>query len=156
MRKKTNRQAGFSLAEMLTVIGAAAILISLSLFINLGNYRGDAFRAERQTLVTVLQTARADALNNVDQQAHGVAIMPSDHPGSYVAFAGLSYASSTVASRLVVDMQYPANFSAGTPSEIVFSQLSGDASYEGDITMVDSERNITFNISINHEGRISI
>ena len=144
---------GFTLIEMLIVMGVVSILIAFSLFIDLNDFRGDAFRSETNMIVTVLQTARADALNNIDQSAHGVEIYPSDHPGSYVIFEGLIY-SPTSTTNEVIDASYQLNISSGSIREVDFGQLSGDA-INGDIIVEDPQRKITKDISINSEGRIS-
>lgn len=152
---------GFTLIELLTVFGMLTALTGLFLFMNVNSYLGADFRAERNELVTVFQTARSEALNNRDQKPHGVIIGPIDHPQSYISFEGQNYSSSDPASRIQMDMRYPGEIISSLPIEIIFSQLSGDAldasgnKYDGDITMFDSRRNLNFIISINHEGRIS-
>lgn len=151
--RKTSTASAFTLIEMLVVIGLVTAFASLSLFIDLNSYRGDAFRAERNTVVTLLQRARADALNNIGQDPHGVAIFPSDHPHAYVLFAGTDYTSSLSSTHEVFDMAYAIELTAG-PSEIVFQQLSGATAYDGPLTLHDSERNMDAVIKINNEGLI--
>lgn len=137
---------------MLVVIGILAMLGGALSFIDMNNYRGDAFRAERGSLIVSLQTARADALNNINQKPHGVAIHPDGYDG-YVIFEGESYASSTV--RTEVAANYGVGIALGSPMEIVFEQLSGNSNYaSATITITDPERGITSKIFINHEGAI--
>jgi prepilin-type N-terminal cleavage/methylation domain-containing protein len=143
---------GFTLLEMLVVIGIVTMLGGALSFVDMNNYRADAFHAERGALVTMLQTARADALNNVNQKPHGVAIHPAGYDG-YVIFEGANYASAAV--RVEVAANYGVNISPGSPSEIVFEQLSGNSNYSSaTITLTDPERGVTSNIFINHEGAI--
>jgi len=127
----------------------------MALFTDFTSYRGDAFRSEQNKLVVALQSARADAFNNVDQERHGVAIFPSDHPASFVIFEGDSYASST--SRSVIDTSYPIAIGSSSPGEIIFKQLSADSIYAGEVsvTLIDSARNFSSVITINHEGAIN-
>ena len=161
---------GYTLVEVLIVIGLILMLMGLSMFIDLHNYFGGAFRSEQNTLITLLQTARADALNNVDELPHGVAAHPADHPQSYVVFEGASYGASDEESRRVFEAAYPVLFDAASPSEIVFCQLSGDATsgvsagtdcedpvnaFDGNIVMTDTVRQLTLSIFVNHEGSIS-
>ena len=153
-KKHSRTLTGFTLIEMLIVMGVVSIMIAFSLFIDLNDFRGDAFRSETSMIVTLLQTARADALNNIDQSAHGVAIYPSDHPESYVIFEGLTYASRDTSTDEVIDASYQLNVSSGSITEVDFGQLSGDA-MNGDIIVEDPQRKITKDISINSEGRIS-
>jgi Tfp pilus assembly protein FimT len=148
---------GFTLIEVFIVTGIISLILGLSAFIDLNSYRGDSFRSERGKLVTILQTARSESMNNINQHPHGVVIGPLDHPNSYVSYDGASYSeavSKYPESIYVVDMGYPIGISPH-PVEVTFSQLSGDASYSGDITLTDTERDMNFVISINHEGRIN-
>ncbi len=146
------QKQGFTLIETLVVLATLVLVAGLVLFFDLNNYRGSAFRAERSTIITVLESARANALNNIDQASHGVAIHPPDHPDSYVLFEGSSYAASDISTREVIDASYPVTI---TPIEVIFSQLSGNANYDGTIALVDAARNnFTFTISVNREGRI--
>jgi prepilin-type N-terminal cleavage/methylation domain-containing protein len=147
-------QAGFTLMEIMIVIGLIAVVMSMSLFMDINGYRGDAFRSEEDTLGTALQTARSDALNNIDEKRHGVAIHPGGYDG-YVIFEGDNYASRDVSKDESTKSSYNVSFTPTTPSEVVFDQLTGDANYDGDITLMDPQRNMTANISINHEGKIS-
>jgi prepilin-type N-terminal cleavage/methylation domain-containing protein len=145
---------GFTLTEMMIVIGLIGMIASMSMFIDINSYRGDAFRSEISNLGIALQTARADALNNINQKKHGVAIYPSGFDG-YVIFEGNSYATRDPARDETIKSNYRITFAPASPTEIVFDQLSGNASYDGDINLIDSERSMTAIISINHEGKIS-
>lgn len=140
--------------EMLIVIGIIGMLVALSLFMDLNSYRGDAFYSEVSSLGTALQTARADALNNINQKRHGVAIHPSGYDG-YIIFEGDTYSSSDHLRDESINASYKVIFASTSPTEVAFDQLSGDANYDGDITLIDGVRNMTATISINHEGRIS-
>jgi prepilin-type N-terminal cleavage/methylation domain-containing protein len=151
----TAKNRGFTLVEMLIVIGMIAMLGSVMLFIDLNSYRGDSFRAERSQVVTLLGQARIDALNNVSEEPHGLALYPADAPGSYVLFAGTSYAASAVSTRQPYKSAYKINIGAGSPSEVVFEQLSGNSNFSGTITLQDPNRDFSYDITLNHEGGIS-
>ena len=146
---------GFTLMEMLIVMGIVLVIASAPLFIDLTNFRMDAFRAERSAIVSILQKARADALNNINQEPHGVAFFPADHPQSYVVFEGASYAASDPAKREVTNMNYPITFGATSPTEIVFSQLDAATGFTGDIVLNDPQRGASVAITVNREGAIS-
>lgn len=145
--------AGFTLIEVLVVLGIITMIIGATLMFDVNSFRGEAFRGERNTLVVALQTARADALNNINQQKHGVKINPGTFKG-YVIFEGDTYASSDAVLRDEIPSLYTIELEPGSPDEVVFSQLSGNASYDGEIVLKDPERNMTTNIVINHEGKI--
>lgn len=148
------RQAGFVFIELLVVIGIIVLLTSLSLFIDVNSYRGDAFRAEVRSLASALQRARADALNNIAEEKHGVAIHPDGFDG-YVIFDGASYAERNSSRDVPIAASYRVTLSSSSPMEIVFEQLSGNTNYDGDIELIDPNRAMTATISINYEGRIS-
>jgi prepilin-type N-terminal cleavage/methylation domain-containing protein len=152
--KKVELEKGFTLMEMLVVIGLVGVIATMSLFIDINSFRGDAFRTEVNSLGIALQTARADALNNVDQKQHGVAINPGGYDG-YVIFEGNTYDTRDTSKDEDTKSSYKVMFTPTSPTEIVFEQLSGNANYEGDITLLDPNRNITAVISTNYEGKIS-
>jgi len=151
--------------EMIVILGILTALVGIAIFTDVNNFRGNAFRAEQSMLVTILQTARADALNNTDQQPHGVAIHPPDHPNSYVMFEGLCYTgpSCTPTATQIIGSSYTIGLGSGSPTEIVFSQLSADVdsllsvpNQSATITVIDPQRPITSTITINKEGAISL
>lgn len=139
--------------EMLLVIGLIGMIGSMSIFLDINSYRGDAFRSEIDSLGTTLQNARANSFNNINEKRHGVAIHPGGYNG-YIIFEGNSFATADHAKDLDIKASYNITFGAA-PTEIVFDQLSGDANYDGDITITDPQRGMTGVININHEGRIA-
>jgi len=149
-----NNQKGLTLIEILVVIGLLAIIAGSFSFINLDSWRASIFRGERNLLVSVLQRARSQSINNVclgggctDGQPHGVAIQAD----KYIIFQGPSFA----ARKTAVDEIISANtlVSHAGLTEIVFEQLSGNASPAGNITLKDIVR--TAAISVNEEGAIN-
>ena len=151
-RKKSNK--GFTLIEILVVICIVGVVAAMSLFIDINSYRGDAFRSEINNLGIALQTARADALNNINQKKHGVAIFPADYSEGYVVFEGDNYANRDNSLDNKIKASYKTTLDASSPVEIVFDQLSGNA-LDGNVILLDPERNLTATISLNHEGEIS-
>ncbi len=150
----TSRENGFTHIEVIVVVSILAIILSSTLFFNLDSYRADAFRAEAKLLQTILQTTRAEALNNVNQKPHGVAFFPSYYDG-YVVFEGTDYAHRQASTSIRIPTTYHLVLDPSSPHEIVFSQLSGDANYQGNIVLIDEERHASTSILINYEGNIS-
>ncbi len=148
------KERGFTLFEVLIVIGMFSVLSSAALFIDLNTYRGDALRDEQQALMTLLQRARADAMNNLDGQPHGVALQPSGYDG-WVLFTGESYDVADHSHDERVSNTSHLAIASSSPTELVFEQLSGAANYDGVVTLVDREQNKTTSIVLNHEGNIS-
>lgn len=153
IRKRRSISSGFTLIELLVVVGLITVLMSLTLFFDIHSFRGDAFRSERDTLISTLQTARANALNNINQSRHGVKINPSGYQG-YVLFEGDTYATSDPISRKHIPSVYAVTLEGTSPDEVVFSHVSGDANYDGAIVLIDPYRLVTTGIQINHEGSI--
>ena len=113
---------GFTLFEVLIVIGLFTLLGGLALFMSMDSYRGSSFRSDRDLLVSLLQHARARAMNNMcigtctDGKPHGVRV----EPDRYVVFQGPGYSPSDPENAV-----FPANPSISrTGMNVVFSQLS--------------------------------
>jgi hypothetical protein len=102
-----------------------------------------------------MQKARSQSENNVclgsgctEGKPHGVAFQ-SDR---YVMFQGLTYASRDTAQDEFVEAN-PGITRTSAFTEVVFSQLTGDANTSGTIMLADGVRSAQ--ISINYAGRIS-
>jgi prepilin-type N-terminal cleavage/methylation domain-containing protein len=153
VNKRCTNCAGFTLLEVLVVMGLVTLILGATLFFDVNSYRGDAFRAERTNLVTALQTARANALDNINQAKHGVAINPNGYNG-YVIFEGDNYTVSNPTTRVAIPASYPVTLASTSPQEVVFAQLSGDTGFSGQLMLIDNERYATSTININYEGKI--
>ncbi len=140
---------GFTLIEVLIVLGILAIVVAFSLVASTSDYEASAFRAERTALLTLLETARADALNNVDETSHGLYITGS----GYTLFEGASYATRDASRDQSVPASYAATVTGGT-SEVVFAQLSAESS-DTTITLTDPNRHLAYTITVNKEGGVS-
>jgi prepilin-type N-terminal cleavage/methylation domain-containing protein len=147
-------QQGFSLIELLTVIGLLSLIAGFALIMNLDDYRSFQFRDERNVLVTLLQKARSQAVNNVclgvgctDGQPHGVHI----ESGKYVIFQGSVYNPSSSTNQSF-DANNTMTTTVSSP-EVVFGQLSGQVAADWTITL-QNQFGKTVSIQINKEGRI--
>jgi len=138
--------AGFTLIEILAVIGILAVLGTFGYLVTIDFYKSYAFNAERNAIVAILQKARSQSLANINQFPHGVHF-DSDQ---YVIFQGSVYDSGNSFNQKI-----PAAFGITHSGiiDVVFAQLSGDASPGGNLILSDGKRLTT--ISINNEGRIN-
>ncbi len=141
------QEHGFTLVEVLVVIAIFGALVMMGLFFDFTFYRGASFHADVDIFASILQRARAKAINNINESDHGVYIDTDD----YVLFQGDSYALRNTTFDQVISRNPNVNFS-GT-SEVVFRQLSGDSSFEGNLVINGSGKSAT--ISLNYEGLIN-
>src|SRR3989344_9280246 len=70
--KRSLSLTGFTLTEILVVVGIFALLMSFSLVVSLDIYRGDSFRAEQDFVISILQKARSQSINNINETSHGI------------------------------------------------------------------------------------
>ena len=135
---------------MLELILAAAIFALISSFgflVSLDFYRSYVFDNEVKVLVSLLQRARSQSLNNMGQSPHGFAALSSQ----YVLFDRADFIKPEAG-----DLLYPRDAQitiswAGAPEQIVFEQLSGN-SREQEIVLSDGKRSRKITVSKN--GRI--
>lgn len=145
--------SGFTLLEVLMVVAIMSVVAGTSLFFTTSRLQREALLSERRHLVVALQSARANAMNNVSQTPHGVALYPPGVTG-YVIFSGSTYSSREQSMETIVLVDHPVRLGSTTPLEIIFSQLSGDSNYEGEIVLSDLGSTSSTSIFINYEGKI--
>ena len=153
-----NLSSGFTLLEVLVVLGIFTILGTLGLIASMDMYRGFAFRNDRDMLVTVLQKARSESINNIcigtsctAGQPHGIAL----EEGRYIVFQGTSSTTRDTSVDEIIRTQYGALVvGTGSRTEVVFKQLSGDVAATGTITLIDTALHTSV-VSISSEGRVS-
>ena len=145
---------GFTLLEVLLVLAMLGFIAATTLVFSIGYFQSEIQRTEEDTLIYLLQFARAKAMQNVDGTAHGVAIDP-DGLKQFVLFSGNNFTSADPATMSTFDRS--SNFILATSSskEIVFSQLSGAVVESGDIVFIDATKsNVSSTITVNYEGAI--
>ncbi len=136
---------GFTLVEVLIVIGILAAIAGLSVLIGIDSVARGTVHQERDTLVSLLTGARTAALANVNESAHGVHISPTE----FISFEGTSFGSG------LNKQPVPRNGAIEITGEtdIVFAALSGNVlDGVGDIELIDA--NSTATVEINEGGRI--
>ena len=138
---------GFTLIEIIIVMAIIALLAGLGSFISVDIYRSISFNTDSNYIAAFLKRARSEAINNIDGLPHGIKIMP----GEYVIFSGYDFASRDASKDEVISGN--SQFSFFGPTEIVFSQLSGNSTASGSLVISNGFKTAT--ISLNYEGRIN-
>lgn len=150
-----SNQRGFTFFEILVTTGIFIVVGGLALLVSMETFRGSSFRSDRDLLVSALQHARAQAMNNIcfgtcignDGQPHGVHIQ-SD---KYVIFQGNAYDSSdpnnAAFDSTITTTKTPATL------DILFSQLSGNSA-PATVTLTDAAGHASA-VSVSVEGQIS-
>ena len=150
-----NQSAGFTLLEILIVMALLSLVGALALMMSMDDYRGYAFRNERNTLVAALHDARSQAINTLcfgtlctNSKPHGVYIQN----GEYIIFQGATFASRDTSYDVVI----PGNTAVQRTGvfEIVFLSDSGQANPNGSVTLSDQGLHES-TVSINPEGQIT-
>lgn len=150
---KQTVQSGFTLIEILVVMGILSIILSYSLIVSFDAYRGYTIRSERGIIVSILSRARSRAVTNYFQSMHGVCY--DGLAKNYILFQGQSYALATIkettgANPVTAFTSSPSAFFCSNGG-VVFTQLSGTST---PVNIVLSGNGQSFPITINYEGTI--
>ncbi len=143
---------GFSMLEMLVVVGMFFLLAGFGLVVNMDAYRSTDFRSERDLFVALLQRARSQSMSNMcagsvceDGLPHGVHI----EADRYVAFQGGVYNAADEE-----NIRYPVSPSISRQGgDITFTQLSGTTTATS--TTLSDLTGKTSMITTNAAGQIS-
>jgi len=160
---KIKDSQGFTLIEILIVIMLLGIMFMLGLFISFDFYRNYSFRSEKDNIISILQKARSESLNNINQRRHGIHFT---NTGKYIIFECNStipqcytYADADKSKDIIIESTYNITIS-GTPFDVVFEQLSGSyctnmaCSTASPLSINISDGINSYSININSEGRI--
>ncbi len=146
---------GFTLLEVLIVMAIFIMVAGFGLFVSLDTFRGYSFRSERDVVVSVLNKARSQSINNMcfgtactDGKPHGVYFGAA---GKYTIFQGASYATRDTALDEVVNASYKGATVTGT-TEVVFAPLSAVVASPATITVTaDSHSSV---VTVGTEGQV--
>lgn len=142
---------GFTLVEIIVVIGIFSLLVVLGLFMSFETLRGTLYRSEEATIVSLLEKARSRAMNNINESAWGMCYIEPD----YVIIKGVVCDDAYVLDRVAANPAVVAasSFISKTYPFVVFSQLSGiPVGTPQPIIVIQDARSST--ISVNNEGTI--
>ena len=149
-----NQRQGFTLIEVLMVLAMLSFIASATVLFSLSFFQGELVRNEENTLVNLLHTARAKAMQNQDGVAHGVAIDPIG-VNEYVLFSGNSFVNADPSTVQSIPRANSFAFATNSLKEIVFFQLSGEVKTGGEIIVINTNKNNSSStITINYEGAI--
>jgi prepilin-type N-terminal cleavage/methylation domain-containing protein len=137
MRYKVHRpQRGFTLVEVLVVVGIIGLFLGMSA-LQLGLFwRGSYVQNTARETAATLQLAQSKTLGSQDASQYGVYFDTQSNPHRYTLFQGLSYDSRNIAQDEITLLNKEIEISSvalGGASEVVFVRLSGQASVEGQI-----------------------
>jgi len=148
--------SGFSLIEVLIVLGIFAMIMALGLIISFDSYKGYLFRTERGTVVSVLERARSRAMNNYFSTTHGVCYIEPN----YIIFRGTTCTTGVSTNELIPAKANVTIIGLTPAAPVIFDQLTGKLLPQ--LTPVTDEISITMsqdvktsNIKINNEGTIN-
>jgi prepilin-type N-terminal cleavage/methylation domain-containing protein len=143
--KETSTQGGFTLFEMIITIGLLALLSTFSLVMGTRAIGDSYLRAERDTVVIALLSARVRSGIALHGKKHGLSITED----TLTLFEGDSFASATNKK----EWKRKGTIAITGPTEIVFDALSGKvAKGFGTLRLTDGEN--VEEIAINTQGRI--
>jgi Tfp pilus assembly protein FimT len=154
LHKVSRCNHGFTIIEIGLVIALLSIIGTFSLMLSMDNYRASSFNNDRNMVISLLQKARSQAVNNMclgaactEGVAHGLHI----ETGSYTIFQGTAY---NPADALNEKISMPPTLTFSGLANVVFTELSGSPVAAGTITLSDGMGH-TSTIDINSEGRIA-
>lgn len=140
---------GFTFIEVLIVIALIGFLAVMGIIIGLDSFQRYDQRSERDLLVSLLEKARSEAVNNIGEHAHGLHFDPAS-PANYVLFRGNIFGSAPQ-----YDLSVPRNQAVAVSglTDVVFTQLSGTPTVTPVPDIVISGVNSP--VTINAEGGIN-
>jgi len=144
-------KSGFTLIEILIVIGIFGLIASLGFAIDLSFLRRDTMRAEQKIIVSALEKARSRSMSNVFESAHGFCY--DGVSKNYIIFRNGVCAVSATSEIILANVSIAGNpYSTFPFLPIIFTQLSGTTT---DATIIIGDGVKSSTITINHEGTIN-
>ena len=138
---------GFTLIEVAIVLGIFAAVAAFSLAMGIDSIARGSLKSERDTLITMLASARTAALANIDAEPHGVHIDPTN----FTLFDGVSYTDDPSSYRVVERNSAITISGVSLPYDVVFAQLSARTSAVS-LTLAHGAQSTT--VDITQEGAL--
>ncbi len=143
----THNHNGFTIVELLVVLGIVASVGSLGLFLNMDFYQGYSFNYEQNLFVSVIQRARSEAMANINQSKRGVCIIGSDY---VISEGDICTDGDTFPKSSTVTVTWPVGITT-----LIFNQIDGSCTtciVPVVITLAGPGKTST--ITVNNEGQI--
>ena len=145
-------RSGFTLLELLMVMGIASILLSLTT-INLTKvHRNVSVSASSDTLIADLKSQQIKAMSGSDNESFGIHFSSSN---SYILFKGTPYVADPA--DFTVTLDDPITVAITNPpanQEIIFSKVSGEVGEEKTIRITNTAGSEEQTLTINKLGVI--
>lgn len=148
---------GFTLIEVILVIGMLAVVASMSTAVYFGFYQGVKLDEARRDISNNLVLARSRAAQGEESLKWGIRFnnVLNDANDKYEIFATVSdYSAGTVKETFylpaAVEFSDPSN---GNVKDIIFNKISGAATAASSVTILDSGGE-TRTINVNSQGLI--
>lgn len=138
---------GFTLIEMIVVIGIIALLTAVSSSVYSGFKTHEHLEIATMGVVEAVRHAQANAQAGKGDSSWGVQVLPQ----SFVVFKGGSYAGRDTSTDQEVPL--PGGVSTSGLSEIVFEKITGVTVDTGTLNIANEYG--TKNISINAQGTLT-
>ncbi|MEK7063833.1 MAG: prepilin-type N-terminal cleavage/methylation domain-containing protein [Patescibacteria group bacterium] len=139
---------GFSLVEVMVVLGIFIAVAGFTLFMGIDTIARGSAMSERDTLVSLLTSARTAALANMNSVPQGVRIDAT----SFTRFEGATYTADPSSYRTIARTAAVSVTGPTLPVDIIFTQLS--ATTPGYSTITLSEAPASYTVDVSSAGRI--
>ncbi len=154
---ETKALRGFSLLEILVVIGLLVVIGGFGIIVSMDGLGASYYTNDKDSIISALHKARSRAVSNMcfggctDGSAHGIHF---DHVNkTFTVFQGEVYQAAHALNE-VSDLN-PSSVTAGV-TDVVFEKLSGSASTSpGSFVTITDTTGRTSQIDFNVDGRIS-
>jgi prepilin-type N-terminal cleavage/methylation domain-containing protein len=133
---------GFTIIELMIVLGIFAIILAIILPINVNRSLAQQVSSEQKIVISLLQRARTQAITNQNDSSHGLYITD----GEYVLFAGDSYTTRDEDLDIVFSISEGIDVSGA--EEMVFQRLIGTSASQS-LTLIGATDSKIIHISEN-------
>ena len=142
--KSSINSRAFTLIETLVVFGIITLVMSVGAIVGIDSITRSTVHSDRNLLVSLLHSARTQALANIDEAPHGLKITNT----AFITFEGSSYSVSNPTNQSI---ERTINTAPIGDTEFVFAQLTGNSA-SSSVTLADGSGSAT--VTVNSQGRI--